>query len=216
MDYSLASSPALHTIRWGSCFWICMCVCVSVRFMTVKKTISEALCYWRNNKMCVRVCVCVGEETSKGAHVCSNQAEIDDSLHPWPLLPIKWQFIVQAMWQNQFPFWQLIEIDRLIKQRKRGEQLRRTRRKRTWRRTKVAANTCDALHKQNHCLINSYFSSFSFKSLCWMVSFCVSAKNLGNQPPGHNRFIIFCICLLAREERIGCYLGSWSCVTVQY
>lgn len=104
--------------------------------------------------------MCVGEETSKGAHVCSNHAEIDDSLHPWPLLPIKWQFIVQAMWQNQFPFWQLIEIDRLIKQRKRGEQLRRTKRKRTWRRTKVAANTCDALHKQNHCLINSYFLIF--------------------------------------------------------
>lgn len=106
--------------------------------------------------------MCVGEETSKGAHVWSNQAEIDDSLHPWPLLPIKWQFIVQAMWQNQFPFWQLIEIDRLIKQRMRGEQLRRTRRKRTWRRTKVAANTCGALHKQNHCLINSYFLKLFF------------------------------------------------------
>lgn len=57
MDYGIANSLALHTIRRGSCFWNYMRVCVEI--YDSGKPISEALCYWRNNKMCVQLCVCV-------------------------------------------------------------------------------------------------------------------------------------------------------------
>lgn len=59
-------------------------VCVAI--YDSEQTISEASRYWQHNKRLTCTCACARE----AAHVCRHHREINTSLHPWPLLPIKW------------------------------------------------------------------------------------------------------------------------------
>lgn len=87
MDYGLASRLAFRTMRWGSCFWICMCECVEIYDSEKKTNISEAICYWPSSQS---VCVCVWKCPGRvEGRVCKDRTEIDTSVHPWPPLPIK-------------------------------------------------------------------------------------------------------------------------------
>lgn len=100
--------------------------------------------------------------------------------------------------ENQFPFWQLIHIDSLIKTVW------------TWRITEKNKKKYDVKKNKSSCwnftvsltlIIWNYFfpnshSNHFMDSLIW-----IAAKNLGNQPPGHNRFIIFLHCMFIGKGR---------------